>query len=335
MANAVAPTSGTVATLLGAGVGYLVRRLGGPTDASNALVLLVAAAAYLCAALLTLRMAVDLLGPSGPTGRALQGRTPLGGQFRGVLRGLIDGARHLLSRRPATTALAVIGLHRLAFGLATVATILFSRYRLSDYGNTEQALGVVASTVLAGGLGFGLAAVVTPIAVPRIGVRSWVVTCSTRGSGGPVRRRDQAEPAPAPRQRLRHRAGHPEHEDLCGRRAAGEHRGRVPGPGLLVLRHDLQRRLRRGGRARRARAAAGRLLPAGAAGDGRPLRGGRRPLRPRSRGRRRGRPARLPVPCYSWPPGFVAGSSCRARHHLRSSSRATSGAAGRAPGAGP
>ncbi len=178
MANAVAPTSGTVATLLGAGVGYLVRRQGGPTDASNAVVLLVAAAAYLCAALLTLRMAVDLLGPSGPTGRALRGRTPLGGQFRGVLHGLMDGARHLLSRRAATTALAVIGLHRLAFGLATVATILFSRYRLSDPGNTEQALGVVASTVLAGGLGFGLAAVVTPIAVPRIGVRRWVVTCS-------------------------------------------------------------------------------------------------------------------------------------------------------------
>lgn len=72
MANAVAPTSGTVAALLGAAVGYLVRRQGGPTDASNALVLLVAAAAYLCAALLTLRMPSTSSArpgrPAGPRG---------------------------------------------------------------------------------------------------------------------------------------------------------------------------------------------------------------------------------------------------------------------------
>ncbi|HVN10998.1 MAG TPA: hypothetical protein VMT69_02810 [Kineosporiaceae bacterium] len=178
MANAVAPTSGTVAALLGAGVGYAVRRLGGPTDLSNAMVLLVAAAAYVSAALLTLRMAVDLLGPSGRPGEGRPGPASPAGELRGVAAGLVDGARHLLARRSATTALAVIGIHRLAFGLATVATILVSRYVLSVPGNTEHALGVVASTILAGGLGFGLAALVTPVAVPRLGVRHWIVTCS-------------------------------------------------------------------------------------------------------------------------------------------------------------
>src|SRR5918911_4447543 len=63
VANAIAPTSGTVAALLGAGAGYAVRRWAGAGDASNALVVLVAALAYLGAALLTLRMARDLLGP--------------------------------------------------------------------------------------------------------------------------------------------------------------------------------------------------------------------------------------------------------------------------------
>jgi MFS family permease len=138
----------------------------------------VAGAAYLSAALLTLRMAPDLLGPTGLSTAGRRSRTPVVHEVRAVAGGLVDGARHLLSRRTATTALAVIGLHRLAFGLATVATILVSRYRLSDPGNTEHALGVVASTVLAGGLGFGLAALVTPVAVPRTGVRRWVVTCS-------------------------------------------------------------------------------------------------------------------------------------------------------------
>jgi MFS family permease len=36
----------------------------------------------------------------------------------------------------------------------------------------------VASTVLVGGLGFGLAAVVTPIGAGRVGVRAWIITCS-------------------------------------------------------------------------------------------------------------------------------------------------------------
>ena len=178
MANAVTPTSGTVAALLGGGVGYEIRRLAGPADVSGALVLLVAAAAYLSAALLTLRMAADLLGPPCSADTDGPGRRPLGGELRAVTGGLVAGARHLRSRRPAVHALAVIGAHRLAFGLVSVATILVCRYRLSDPANTEQGLAVVASTVLAGGLGFGLAALLTPVAARWIGVRRWIITCS-------------------------------------------------------------------------------------------------------------------------------------------------------------
>jgi MFS family permease len=69
-------------------------------------------------------------------------------------------------------------MHRLAFGLTTVATILVCRYRLSDAADPEAGLAVVASAVLVGGLGFGTAAVVTPIGVRRAGVRSWIIACS-------------------------------------------------------------------------------------------------------------------------------------------------------------
>lgn len=178
MANAVAPTSGTVIALLGGAAGYAVRRLAGPADTSDALVLVLAAGAYLSAALLTLRMAVDLLGPPCPAeGRAPGGRQ-LADELRAVVAGLLAGARHLRARRPAVHALAVIGAHRLAFGLVSVATVLICRYRLSDPQDTEQGLAVVASTVLAGGLGFGAAALVTPVAARRIGVRAWIVACS-------------------------------------------------------------------------------------------------------------------------------------------------------------
>jgi len=179
MANAVAPTSGTVAALLGAALGYAVRSAAGPGDASNAAVLVLAAAAYLAAALLTLRMAVDLLGPTAVTAAGSRSdRARLRAELGSVASGLVAGARHLWRRHRARAALGVIGIHRLAFGLATVATILVCRYRLSDPADPDAGLVVVASTVLAGGLGFGLAALVTPIGVRRVGVRTWMITCS-------------------------------------------------------------------------------------------------------------------------------------------------------------
>ena len=174
MANAVAPTSGTVAALLGAGSAYGVRRLLGPGDASDAAVLALAAAAYLASALLVLRMQRDLLGPVGRPG---DGRT-VAGELRAVATGLVAGARHVRERRPAVHALAVIGVHRLAFGLVTVATILLCRYRLSDPADPDSGLVVVAATVLAGGLGFGTAALVTPVATRRMALGWWIVVCS-------------------------------------------------------------------------------------------------------------------------------------------------------------
>jgi MFS family permease len=178
MANAVAPTSGTVAALVGAALGYAVRSSAGPGDASNAAVLVLAGAAYLAAALLTLRMAADLLGPTPVTAAGSRSdRALLRAELGSVGSGLVAGARHLWRRHRARAALGVIGMHRLAFGLATVATILVCRYRLSDPADPDAGLVVVASTVLAGGLGFGLAAAVTPIGVRRTTVRTWMITC--------------------------------------------------------------------------------------------------------------------------------------------------------------
>jgi MFS family permease len=179
VANAIAPTSGTVAALLGAAAGYAVGRYAGGGDASNGAVVLVAALAYLVAALLTLRMARDLLGPDLTAGSPADAdRGGLTADLRAIVAGLAAGARHVRSRPPARNAFLVIALHRLAFGLASVATVLVCRYRLSDPTDPDSGLQVIASTVLAGGLGFGLAAVITPVAARRMPLRRWIVTCS-------------------------------------------------------------------------------------------------------------------------------------------------------------
>jgi MFS family permease len=99
--------------------------------------------------------------------------------LRAILVGLVEGAAHIRSRAPARNAFLVIALHRLAFGLALVATVLVCRYRLSDPADPDTGLTVIASTVLAGGLGFGLAAVITPVGTRVMSLRRWIVTCST------------------------------------------------------------------------------------------------------------------------------------------------------------
>ncbi len=174
MANAVAPTTGTVAVLLGAGSAYGLRRLLGPGDGADAVVLVVAAGAYLMSALLTLLMHRDLLGPDGGP----RGERHVLGELRAVGTGLAAGARHVRARRPAVHALAVIGVHRAAFGLVTVATILICRYRLSDPTDPDAGLVALAATVLAGGLGFGAAALLTPVATRRMALGWWIVVCS-------------------------------------------------------------------------------------------------------------------------------------------------------------
>lgn len=60
VANSLSPTAGTLAATLGGGLAFLVRLLVADTDAA---VVLLGAALYLCAALTSLRMAPELLGP--------------------------------------------------------------------------------------------------------------------------------------------------------------------------------------------------------------------------------------------------------------------------------
>lgn len=167
-ANAVSPTSGTVAALLGGALGYGVRVTAGPGDRTDALILLLAAGAYLTSAGLALRMHRDLLGPDAPRAAAV----------RDVARGIVAGAAHLASRRPAVHALAVIAVHRAGLGVTTLATILLCRNRFTEPGDTDGALALLGTVVGLTGAGYALAAITTPAAVRRFGVPTWVaVSC--------------------------------------------------------------------------------------------------------------------------------------------------------------
>jgi MFS family permease len=170
-ANALTPTAGTLAFLVGLAVGTGARsgwgRLGVDGDVG---VLALAAALYGVAGALALRMPRDLLGPD-----LEQARPAVREAVRHVARGLVDGLQHLRDRRPAAYGLAAIGAHRFFYGISTVSLILLYRNYFHGPREVDAAFNELSVAVLVSGAGFVAAAVLTPMVTDRIAPRTWVL----------------------------------------------------------------------------------------------------------------------------------------------------------------
>lgn len=168
LANSLSPTAGTLAATAGGGLAFVVRVV---VAGSDAVVVLLGAALYLCSALASLRMSRELLGP-GPA--SVQPR--LGAALAGTARGLSAGVRHLAVRRPAALALLAMTLMRFCFGALTVMVLMLCRYA---WGTSEDdGLALLGVAVGISGAGFFAAAVVTPWAARRFGPHGWIVICA-------------------------------------------------------------------------------------------------------------------------------------------------------------
>jgi len=169
VANAISPTFGTVVTIVGALIGLGLRAAGGGASHGDALAALVAAAGYLCASLVALRLPADSLGPHPPS------TDPLRRQLAGIVRGLAEGAVHLWHRPTAARALAVIFGQRFLFGMWSIMGLLLYRNTFHNEGILRAGLVGVGQAVTAAGVGLVLAAAVTPWVTARIGKRRWIV----------------------------------------------------------------------------------------------------------------------------------------------------------------
>ena len=174
VANALTPTAGTFAFLTGLGAGTGLRMLWERVGVDGDIgVLLTTAVLYATAAGLALRIPRDMLGPDFDADRPAVREAA-----RHVLSGLRDGLRHLRSRGPAAHGLAAIGMHRFFYGLSTVATILLYRNYFFP-GDVDAAFNGLAVAVLVSGVGFVLAAVITPVVTERLSSRAWILLLLT------------------------------------------------------------------------------------------------------------------------------------------------------------
>ncbi|MEV0161129.1 hypothetical protein B0I32_11016 [Nonomuraea fuscirosea] len=167
-ANAVTPTSGTVVTFVGAGVGFLLRELVGGDDAGVALLLVISGVVFGMSALVARLMDRQLLGPDPDLDRP-QARQAM----RNVVTGLADGARHLVHRRTAAATMGAMAAHRFLYGMCTALGIILYRYYFTD-GDSEAALRGISLVVAVSGFGYFLAVIITPYATERFGIERWV-----------------------------------------------------------------------------------------------------------------------------------------------------------------
>ncbi|MFD6417517.1 MFS transporter [Streptomyces sp. NPDC060194] len=168
-ANALSPTAGTLAATAGGALAFAVSLVGPDSDAA---VVLVAAALYLSAALASLRMAADLLGPE----QVRAARLPLGAALAETAHGLVAGLRHLAARPPAARALTAMTALRFCYGALTVTVLMLCRYAWGD--GPSGGLALLGFVAVVSGAGFFAAAVVTPWAVARRGTFGWIAACA-------------------------------------------------------------------------------------------------------------------------------------------------------------
>ncbi|MGW7606049.1 MFS transporter [Streptomyces sp. NPDC054766] len=170
LANSLSPTAGTLAATMGGALAFAVRLVVADSDAA---VVLVGAALYLCAALASLRIAPDLLGPDQELVHP-----HLATALAGTARGLAAGVRHLAERprREAAWALMTMTLMRFCYGALTVMVLMLCRYAWAS--GSDDGLALLGLAVGVSGAGFFVAAVVTPWAAGQLGPGRWIAVCA-------------------------------------------------------------------------------------------------------------------------------------------------------------
>ncbi|MEU5887792.1 MFS transporter [Streptomyces sp. NPDC047461] len=170
LANSLSPTAGTLAATAGGGLAFVVRLVFADSDAA---VVLLGAALYLCAALASLRMSRGLLGPDQELVRP-----GLSAALSGTANDLVAGVRHLASppRRRAARALAAMTLMRFCYGALLVMLLMLCRYEFSS--TTDDGLALLGLALGISGAGFFVAAVLTPWVAGRLGPGCWIAVCA-------------------------------------------------------------------------------------------------------------------------------------------------------------
>jgi len=172
MANSVAPTAGTIVSFAGGLAGLGVHFATGGGQGGSAVTLLAAGGCYLIAGAIGATMRRDLLGPP-PLAEGEQRRGVLA-ELTIVVKGLVSGAQHVWQRRPVAAALGATGSQRMMYGILLLTSILLYRNYFYASSGANASLAHFTLVVIAAAIGYGAAAVVTPIVTRWLSKAAWI-----------------------------------------------------------------------------------------------------------------------------------------------------------------
>ena len=174
-ANVVAATAGAGVAALGGATAIGARALLGAGDAGSALTTAVAAVGSVLAAVLAAGFAARLLGPdrTDEPDRTLVA----------VAHGLVDGARATARTPTVAASFLALAAHRLAFGVSTLLMLMLFRHTFTGTGVLRGGMGGVGEAVVLTAAGLGVAALLTPWLVHRLG-RPWTVRIALLAAAG-------------------------------------------------------------------------------------------------------------------------------------------------------
>jgi MFS family permease len=166
-ANALSVTGGTIAIVLGGGLGVGLRQVFntfGDSDQADSLLVIVAAFGYLIAALLALRVKRDEFGPEAHI------TAPAWYEGFNEMR---EGFRYLAERTTSLLSILVVAIQRGGLTALTLMALILQRNTFNDSNNPDAGLSGFALALVLSGIGITIGAIITPAATRIINRYTW------------------------------------------------------------------------------------------------------------------------------------------------------------------
>lgn len=166
-ANALSPTSGTIAFVVGLLTGLGIREVFGSGDNGTVALLLFTVGTFTAASLVAATLAPRALGPDSPL------KHKMVDSIQGISRDLIAGVHTLNQHKVARRAIFIVAINRISFGVALVGSLLILRNTFHSPSDPNPALADFAILTGFSAAAALLAALLTPYVTRRIGIVRW------------------------------------------------------------------------------------------------------------------------------------------------------------------
>lgn len=182
-ANALTVTGGTIAIVLGGGIGIGLRNIfesQSGADQVDAALVLFGALGYFISALFSLRLRKDELGPTkGEISAANKNWKDGFSQMR-------EGFVYLKSNKDSGIGICAVAIQRGGLTALTLMALILERNAFHSPSNPDAGLSGFARAITIAGIGIMLGAVISPAAVRRFGRHRWMRIAMLIASFGPM-----------------------------------------------------------------------------------------------------------------------------------------------------